>query len=184
MNNLDFQSKLIDFNLECGENEYYDPQGTCELQCGKAVKCPRSYPKPDCYCFPGYIRINGICRPKIECPPVCPENEYWDTWGVCDGNCTNPFAVCPRYPRPGCACLPGLVRNEYGKCIEPKDCPHCDDGEEWLEFGYCEGICGISLPQCNKDCLKRGCYCKKGYVRNSKGKCIPEWACPECMFKI
>lgn len=128
--------------------------------------------------MPGYTRINGVCQLESECPPVCPQNQYYDNWGVCDGNCTNLFAVCPRNPRPGCACYPGLVRDIYGNCIEPNYCPSCDVGEDWYEVGYCEGVCGTGNSKCDTTCLKRGCYCKQGYVRNADDKCIPQEACP------
>lgn len=111
---------------------------------------------------------------------VCGANEYYDKVAVCDATCTSP-AVCYIDAKPGCACLPGYVR-EKGVCILQKECNTCHgQNEEYLSCGYCEFVCGTGGPRCPPGCRPQGCYCKQGFVRDEENNCILRADCPGSM---
>lgn len=57
----------------------------------------------------------------------------------------------------------------------------CKENEEYSECGPCEKTCDERQPLCTTGCVK-GCFCVKGFVRDSNGKCIHPSLCRE--FKI
>lgn len=60
----------------------------------------------------------------------------------------------------------------------------CKGNEEYKECGKCEGTCQYpSHGYCSESCQK-GCFCKKGYVRDESGECIAEDECPPGEFKV
>lgn len=63
----------------------------------------------------------------------------------------------------------------------------CDLNEEWKDCGpMCRPVCNATkeehtrcqsiINQVSNGC-RRGCFCKKGYILNNVGKCIPERDC-------
>lgn len=56
----------------------------------------------------------------------------------------------------------------------------CDENEEYNPCGSSnpEPSCKNPNPDdCNDNKCNKGCFCKKGYVRNNKKKCIPVNEC-------
>ncbi|PRD33208.1 UNVERIFIED_CONTAM: Chymotrypsin inhibitor [Trichonephila clavipes] len=81
----------------------------------------------------------------------------------------------------GCFCKPGCVRDQHGNCILPNLCPvECGENEEFKECGTaCPLSCSNRTEKrvCPAVCV-RGCFCKEGFVRDSRGKCILARLCP------
>ncbi|GFT45325.1 zonadhesin [Nephila pilipes] len=175
--------------LVCGKNEEFLQCGsTCPASCG-TLSNPRSLPCKKvcvrgCFCKPGFVRgSDGSCIPPTTCPTVCGANEEFKQCGTaCPASCTNHTTPrpCPDICVKGCFCLPGYVRGPEGKCILPQSCPvACKEREEYMDCGPpCPFACeDMSKAPCSGPCIK-GCFCKKGFVRGPKGKCIIPALCP------
>ncbi|KAL0840528.1 hypothetical protein ABMA28_015747 [Loxostege sticticalis] len=171
----------------------------------KPVVCV--YPKickKGCVCAPGYLRAkNGTCVPSEQCdpPPKCKSNEEFSKCGR-DGClkyycsdldlpplCRDTFQCIPQ-----CECKEGYLRAsvDNSTCVPVDQCPRrCKENEQYSECpaatcqpqtckeaGY-PVPCPIVGPdgQCSGD---PGCICVPGYLRNDKGKCIPQDQCPSC----
>nr|WHN38850.1 Zon4A-L [Andraca theae] len=155
--------------------------------------------EPGCRCADGYYRnYKGICVTWDQCPKCTKPNEVFD---VCPAPCPpqrcdiNPAAVlCLPSPQPGdpecepgCRCIDGYVKNADGVCIPRDQCPPtCGENEVYSDCinGGCQAKncsqAGFPVPCVKpKKCIK-GCLCKDGYLRNSKGRCIPKEECPSC----
>uniref|UniRef100_A0A182K3X6 TIL domain-containing protein n=1 Tax=Anopheles christyi TaxID=43041 RepID=A0A182K3X6_9DIPT len=56
--------------------------------------------------------------------------------------------------------------------------PACKRGEEYTTCGNsCAEKCRNSKTQCPTVC-QVGCFCIKGYSRNTNGACVPSHMCP------
>uniref|UniRef100_A0A182IX55 TIL domain-containing protein n=2 Tax=Anopheles atroparvus TaxID=41427 RepID=A0A182IX55_ANOAO len=74
------------------------------------------------------------------------------------------LSVCQNDPLPGD--VPAFCSNPNE---EPQDCgPSCGDRRCTNQFK--------NDIKCTKEC-KPGCFCKGGYVRNSRNVCIPSYMC-------
>ena len=89
----------------------------------------------------------------------------------------------------GCVCKSGFLRDRKGVCIPKYDCPknRCEKNEILSTCGNSctEPSCELRytyLP-CWKNC-EVGCFCKKGYARDSNGECIRESKCPSIEYII
>ncbi|GFQ77865.1 mucin-19 [Trichonephila clavata] len=120
----------------------------------------------------------SFCPPNeevVECINFCNTCEDGDTWY--GEECI-----------PGCDCLPGYLRNDYGECIprelcplpEEENYPVCPPNEHFDEcFAHCQKNCG-NLNQniiCPAVCIS-GCICNKGLVRGPDNRCVRPEKCP------
>ncbi|XP_015930600.1 zonadhesin-like [Parasteatoda tepidariorum] len=172
--------------LNCGEYEEYRECGpgciaTCENR-AHLGDCSLSCTK-GCFCTSGYIRgPSGKCILPETCPPVCGRNEeYQDCGSACPANCTNSNPKCREVCVRGCFCKPGYIRDPYGICVLPTNCPLlCDEKEIFMSCGpRCEPSCDAihRNPALCPGCQK-GCFCKPGFVRGPDGKCLLPISCP------
>ncbi|GBP49492.1 hypothetical protein EVAR_45467_1 [Eumeta japonica] len=116
----------------------------------------------------------------------CPENEEYRFCEVCNRTCANPDPVCPAQCARGCFCKRGLLRDESsGRCVEPRSCqnsltappiPSCPANEEYRICEPCGRTCARPRPLCPAQCA-RGCFCKRGLLRNSRGLCVAPQLC-------
>ncbi|GBN77282.1 hypothetical protein AVEN_172703-1 [Araneus ventricosus] len=162
----------------------YNPEAKC--QCGP----------PGCFCKEGLVkREDGKCVPPEQCEvtpqPECNANEqFYECTPSCRNTCenfANPAARCYCGP-PGCFCKEGLVKRADGKCVPPNQChvkpqPECGADEQFYECKpSCKNTCSHFFnPGVKCRCAPPGCFCKKGLVKRSDGKCVPPSECPgEC----
>ncbi|GFU13365.1 papilin [Nephila pilipes] len=127
----------------------------------------------------------------------CPENSHYESCGTacpltCD-NYQNPPKFCVLMCNPGCHCDPGYVKTEDGSCVLPEECPSkaqeqvCGENEHFNECGTdcpltCDNYEDAPLV-CNFMC-RIGCECKKGFVKNSNGKCVRPEQCPQRAVQV
>ncbi|XP_028178875.1 zonadhesin-like isoform X5 [Ostrinia furnacalis] len=160
----------------------------CQPTCSRPVLgeiCPAACLPRGCVCKEGYIlSADGKCIAVEDCPPGCngDANATVTTCTTgCPATCTPNDRVCPAVCGPiGCACLPGYVLSDEGKCILKEDCPGCD-GDPNAELSFCTGCtptCEEREVACTAVCGPPGCQCKSGYVL-SNGKCILPENCPD-----
>ncbi|XP_054162915.1 zonadhesin-like [Oppia nitens] len=138
--------------------------------------------------------IPKSATPKPRTKDQCSKNEYYKQCGTkCGESCAAQKMeggyVCPRRKIcvRGCFCNPGYYRNTKGKCVPEAECDEkkpkkspkkCKKTEEYKECGNpCVELCNPPTI-CPYEC-ESGCYCKKEYYRNKKGKCVPLNKCPE-----
>ncbi|XP_035220585.1 zonadhesin-like isoform X2 [Stegodyphus dumicola] len=177
----------------CGKDEVFLDCGsacppTCENK-GKSTPCPFQCVR-GCFCKHGLVRNeNRKCVPPEQCPKqeLCGKDEVFHECGsVCPATCTNKDkpSPCTLQCVRGCFCKRGLVRNEYGKCVLPEQCPKeekCGKDEVFSECGSaCPPSCANKDKQtpCTLQCVK-GCFCKRGLVRNENGQCVRPEECPK-----
>ncbi|XP_077285527.1 zonadhesin-like [Arctopsyche grandis] len=168
---------------------------TCDnLETHGKFPCARMCLFRGCTCRPGFARDAKLkCIPIAQCPSKCKPNEVLNP---CAGYCTFDddcgsvvfgfIRDCAAPPedfqcQPRCECKRGLVRiNE--DCVSVEKC--CTDPNE--ESTDCPAPCDEtceSKPAADcqlQPCFKKGCRCKKGYVRNGSGACILKEKCPSC----
>ncbi|XP_077284921.1 zonadhesin-like [Arctopsyche grandis] len=160
-------------------NEEFKACGSCDPTCDNLT--PQCLPgcHRGCFCKPGFVRQNGQCIPQGSCPRVCSGlNEEFNSCGsACPATCDNRIRICPALCVPGCFCKSGYIKDN-GTCIKIEDCPvACNDtNEEFTTCGTCDPTCENPTQVCRIAC-QRGCFCKKGYVRNNQ-KCILPSTCP------
>ncbi|GIX78475.1 kunitz-type U19-barytoxin-Tl1a [Caerostris darwini] len=121
-------------------NSKYQSCGTaCALTCENYKNPPTACAaicNPGCQCDQGYVKTkDGKCVLPQNCPgqEVCGKNERYTECGTacpltCD-NYDNPLQICTLQCKVGCECQDGFVRNAYGKCVLPKECPRCAEEE-------------------------------------------------------
>ncbi|XP_076243917.1 zonadhesin-like [Calliopsis andreniformis] len=131
----------------------------------------------------------------------CPKNEVYDECsGRCQKTCEDPEPICPLICLGGCVCKNDWLRDQNGICIPPKKCnsndksssedssrdksdssseshERCPENEVYTECnGHCQRTCKRPNPICPLICIE-GCICKKDWLRNSDGKCVPPRRC-------
>ncbi|XP_069357617.1 keratin-associated protein 10-3-like isoform X2 [Maniola hyperantus] len=178
----------------CRENEVYMRCRTiCQPQfCNisyTTITCPEFQRcEPGCDCIKDYLRDDyGICVPAEKCPPKtqCGENQM-------PSDCADDYSDVPTIQvcRSGCRCIKGYSRDSYNRCVPtPPFDLLCRENEE-------PSTCRQSCPPqtcawdptkyaCRPGPCQPGCNCKKGYLRDVKGNCIPQEKCPpiECTGK-
>ncbi|XP_030033731.2 zonadhesin isoform X3 [Manduca sexta] len=195
-----------DCTPECPRNEEYAkcPVGICRpLNCsqlGFPIKCSilsedeKCPVKPRCICKKGYARNNkGICVRLTECPSCGSDSNATTGCGYCGHRCQDigkENVACPKIAciLNGCQCKKGYYHDSIQKkCVLPDDCtPRCGKHEIPSDCvnGGCDKRNCTQLGQ-PKICIhpykcKKGCVCKQGYLRNTKGVCVPIKECPSC----
>uniref|UniRef100_A0A915AAB3 EGF-like domain-containing protein n=1 Tax=Parascaris univalens TaxID=6257 RepID=A0A915AAB3_PARUN len=115
----------------CDANEVFvQCSSLCEPTCRSRPNesCPLGCGPPKCECQPGFVRHNGRCIARFQCPqqtPRCGPNEQYVTCSsMCEPTCfTPPNQRCPlACGPPMCQCRQGYVRSG-GQCIRRSDCP-------------------------------------------------------------
>uniref|UniRef100_A0A1I7Z0X9 TIL domain-containing protein n=1 Tax=Steinernema glaseri TaxID=37863 RepID=A0A1I7Z0X9_9BILA len=184
---------------KCGLNEQWVQCATCERTCANPNPfCTYECKPPRCMCKEGYLRNSeGICIPGDSCyaqnaPSVsaqsCGINEQWVQCATCERTCANPNPFCTYECKPArCMCKNGYLRNSKGVCIPQNTCgaqnvpsvpaQTCGKNEQWVQCASCERTCANPNPFCTYECKPARCMCKNGYLRNSKGACIPQNTC-------
>ncbi|GBP53676.1 hypothetical protein EVAR_36046_1 [Eumeta japonica] len=152
--------------------------------------------KKGCICAQGYVRDKkGKCIPQDTCPEGCggDPNAKTGCSNYCRHSCSDynePGGACALFCIVnGCACKDNYVYDSSSnKCVLPKDCPpKCPKNEVYSTCiqGECRALNCSQLGQplacasVDADSCKKGCICAQGYVRDKKGKCIPQDTCPE-----
>ncbi|GFT53006.1 hypothetical protein NPIL_616831 [Nephila pilipes] len=176
------------------DEQYYECKPNCRNTCSNYnrtdIACPYIC-EPGCFCKEGMVEDDdGECVFPNECDTdTCGPNEVYQECGsACPPTCSNrgQNQICTQQCVPGCFCRKGLVRNDQGECVEPKECPQspqgppetCGKDEEYNKCGsYCPPTCLNRHPFCIQACIP-GCFCQKGLVRNDKGKCVKPNDCP------
>lgn len=127
-------------------------------------------------------------------PLKCGANEKYNSCGsTCVETCTSKPQICTMACKAGCFCATGYVRRDStagSPCIKREDCktitvvPKCGENEEYQTCGTaCPPRCDdlrYPLPKPPKPCIllcKAGCFCKAGFYRNEKNKCVPPQQC-------
>nr|UPQ64762.1 zonadhesin-like protein 3 [Plectrocnemia conspersa] len=156
------------------ENEEYVTQCTeGEPTCADSNP-PQCHPFTGCRCKSGYVRHDGECIKKCECPCKCPNEVYVINSDEGEPTCENPDPEqC--HPFTGCRCRPGYVRHN-GKCIKQCECP-CKCPNEVYVINSDEGEPTCENPDPEQCHPFTGCRCKPGYVRHNE-KCIKQCECP------
>jgi len=202
---------------KCSDNEIFKP---CGSAC--APNCANPNPGPictrncvvGCFCKDGLLRnAQGVCVPAGECQGPLSfmllqqeqqecngQNEEFRKCKGCDGTCKNPNPLCPRICKPGCACKPGHLRSDEGKCVETRECAaqaqpvqsifKSDSLETVKQCNFNElfNACGTACPAtctnphpspvCTRNCVI-GCFCVQGTLRDEKsGLCFAPSMCP------
>ncbi|VDK63296.1 unnamed protein product [Anisakis simplex] len=119
----------------CGPNEEFV---TCSSKCEPTCESLPDQPcilmcgPPKCQCRPGFVRHQGRCIPRSQCPSADPEPEstcgpnerFVECSTLCEPTCEWPTGqpCVKKCGPPKCECLPGFVRDQ-GKCIPPDQCP-------------------------------------------------------------
>ncbi|XP_063827347.1 zonadhesin-like isoform X4 [Ostrinia nubilalis] len=166
----------------------------CQPTCSRPVPgeiCPAACLPRGCVCKEGYIlAADSKCIAVEDCPPGCngDANATVTTCTTgCPATCTPNDRVCPAVCGPiGCACLPGYVLSDEGKCILKEDCPAptCNENEYYVE----------DSNACDKTCANRKvfdimgackpysrCMCAGDLMRlndDATGPCVTEDQCP------
>jgi len=192
---LDFLNYFKTFPEECGTNEKYtkyaagckrgpngSPDKTCDLLAKKNCETNVKY-YAGCFCdFDSVRDSNGKCINYFDCPnPICGgEDEVFNKCGY-ELTCSNATMMNDTSSKecvPGCYCKPGTFRDIDDECIQLEKCPKPCSDETNEEFLACGSGCGdyTCNNHTNKDrkCppCKEACFCKKDFVRNSRGRCI------------
>lgn len=171
---------------QCGckkSNEIYESCGpSCQDTCvnPNPKKCNKNCRKA-CSCTKGTIRdeSTGECVQADKCK--CPPKEIFATNG-CEKTCRNPFVNtdCTGIYESRCYCRKNFVRNEKtGFCVPRQKCCESSDNEVYdLCVTPCERTCAspFDQPSCKAAC-RPGCKCKKNFLKNSAGICVPEIQC-------
>ncbi|KAL4708388.1 hypothetical protein ACJJTC_019624, partial [Scirpophaga incertulas] len=131
------------------------------------------------------------------------QNEVYDSCPDCSPQtCASRGEIfhCPMIPanktgpncKPACRCKRGYLRDDYNQCIPENQCVLCRENEKYVkcpetlcvpqnctELGY-----PVPCPIVGPDGRCPGspkCVCIEGYLRNSKGVCVPQKQCrPQC----
>ncbi|XP_055949174.1 zonadhesin-like isoform X5 [Argiope bruennichi] len=172
------------------DQQYYDCIPSCKRTCmtynSTSAFCPKECIK-GCFCKDGLVmNKNGECVPPAECPLTCPLNQkYYECMPDCQNRC-NPPDACAAVCKSGCFCKEGLVMREDEKCVRKELCkaknsgkPQCRSDEEYYDcFQRCRNSCATRKGVCPAVC-ESGCFCKKGLLLSSQGKCVEADECDD-----
>lgn len=172
-----------DPSKNCGKNEIFKQSGIDCLTCQnyQDVECPVKN-QADCYCIDGHVRNHrGECVPVKQCKKDdhkhCGAYELYKPAGYDCATCENyQYVKCPLLLTPDCYCINGYVRNKKGRCVSTDKCDNtttpCGKNEIQKPTGYdCATCTNYKYVKCPL-ILEQACYCKSGFVRNSKGECV------------
>ncbi|GBP53678.1 Inducible metalloproteinase inhibitor protein [Eumeta japonica] len=175
---------------KCPKNEVYSTciQAECRAlncnQLGEPLACADVDQK---HCKRMHLRAGlsegcgGDPNAKTGCTNYCRHSclDYNKTDVICTDICT----------LNGCSCKDNYVYDSTSKkCVLPKNCPpKCSENEYYSTCiqAECRALnCSqlgmpIACPRVDPSYCKKGCVCAEGYVRDKKGKCIPQDTCPE-----
>uniref|UniRef100_A0A7E4UXQ6 TIL domain-containing protein n=1 Tax=Panagrellus redivivus TaxID=6233 RepID=A0A7E4UXQ6_PANRE len=85
---------------------------------------------------------------------------------------------CVRAPCPPIAeCVPIPSISTWPVRRSTRDAVQCGPNEYYTTCGACEGTCADRHPDCAEGCLKAGCYCPRGFIRDKAGRCAYEDVC-------
>ncbi|XP_017773887.1 PREDICTED: inducible metalloproteinase inhibitor protein-like [Nicrophorus vespilloides] len=113
-------------------------------------------------------------------------NEAYYCGSACQTTCLNYNETCPIINimcNDMCYCIPGYARDQTGSCIPYKKCEErlngiCGENEELRVDTHLNNEChAIAWDQYLRQEHVEGCYCIKGYKKDSTGKCIPQEQC-------
>uniref|UniRef100_A0A7E4VGS0 TIL domain-containing protein n=1 Tax=Panagrellus redivivus TaxID=6233 RepID=A0A7E4VGS0_PANRE len=129
---------------------------------------------------------------------VCPDNEFVPDCNpiepTCEDPLPHPLKGCPTTG--ACHCLPNFYRHN-GTCVSADECGNFVDGfnailldaidsckanEKWYACGRQELTClsiRFRFHPIMMWCLRPGCYCADGLVRDEKLGCISVNDCPK-----
>ncbi|KAG8183312.1 hypothetical protein JTE90_002804 [Oedothorax gibbosus] len=184
----------------CGANEVFKECGTaCPKTCDNRNveiacidKCVEG-----CFCKDGFVRNDeGACVKPHQCPAETCDGEgeeYSDCGSACPLTCANKDnpPICILSCQQGCFCKRGLVRDEFGRCVEPEQCPpvvvtippidECDKDKQFYEcmptcHRTCDALTRKTKIYCTQIC-KSGCFCREGLYQTRDGKCVPPEEC-------
>jgi len=107
----------------CPVNQQYQLSGSACQGCAP-LRCLAILNKAQCYCKPGYSRIeSGDCIPNTDCDAAasCPINQRYQLSGsACEG--CGPIRCFAILNEAQCYCSPGFSRVANGDCIPNTDC--------------------------------------------------------------
>ncbi|CAG9785165.1 unnamed protein product [Diatraea saccharalis] len=184
---------------ECPNGSCYpltcDEVGHPKPNCGKKDQCKRG-----CICKDGKVRNkDGKCVAPSQCPSCGGDpNARSGCGGNCGKKCTdlvNPRRVCALMCiLNGCDCKDGFYYDSNTKkCVKAEQCTSmCTNPNE--VYDKCPDCspqtCATKNQKFNCPMIpasktgancKPACRCKQGYLRNSKGVCVPVKECePTC----
>ncbi|XP_063893818.1 zonadhesin isoform X2 [Helicoverpa armigera] len=185
----------------CKVNEVFsDCPSPCQATCANPntnQPCIKKCMPPGCVCKPGFVRSkeNGECIELQNCPVLGCKGDRNATFVDCPSACpltcadNGIFKPCLAACLPSdCQCNDGYVLTERGgKCIKQEDCPaepQCN-GDRNATSQACPSPCQVTCDQpeikgaCTAMCVKDGCVCKDGYIRNNTGGvCVQPEDCP------
>ncbi|KAI1732562.1 trypsin inhibitor like cysteine rich domain-containing protein [Ditylenchus destructor] len=184
----------------CGSNEEFHECGTaCEPTCANPSPriCTLQCIVDVCQCARGYfrnddeecVRLNECNNSTNTTVMSCGPNEHFVNCSTCERTCTNPNPICTMECKPPkCQCLPGYVRNSFGRCVNQSQCGVDDPcSRVRCRAGtYCKSIpCfGINCPRraiCVNACKGKRCppgqHCELRNVTCIRAPCPPIPTC-------
>ncbi|KAL4718256.1 hypothetical protein ACJJTC_011622 [Scirpophaga incertulas] len=185
--------------LECRINEEEKcvkpcpPERTCRHRVNN-VFCKRDNNpcQRKCVCQPGYYRNSiGQCISEAQCDQCSKPNEFFSCGSACDNECSTlneqNRTNCPIINvrcNERCYCDDGYARDDSGMCVPVSECPKCGFNEVYRTVAICPPMptCDntyedYNCPDIDPMPTESKCICKVGYLRNSKGVCVPEEQC-------
>ncbi|GAB0086436.1 hypothetical protein DMENIID0001_004980 [Sergentomyia squamirostris] len=160
------------------QNEEYQVSNECLETCdGNPDSCAGIPTEGGCYCTPGYRRdSNGVCVPDNQC--LCSDaNAEYKQGKSCENQCNPPPDCSDQICYKACYCKDGY-KNIDGTCQLISGCTCTNENEEFQVSNECLDTCIGNPNSCSGIPTSSGCYCIKGYKRDTSGICIPESQCP------
>ncbi|GIY03103.1 zonadhesin [Caerostris extrusa] len=192
----------------CPENEESSDCVVPCNDCQTRGKCNFLVCNKGCDCKKGYYRdFDGRCISELQCPiidPIPPSEECRDDqqFYECIPRCSQTCAAYTRKEKifcnqlcvSGCFCKEGLYQRDDDTCVPPEQCtapttttpgkptPSCGRDEQYYGcIPTCKNTCEnyqVKHPICPLIC-RSGCFCRKGLVKRSDGKCVQPSKCQQ-----